>query len=175
MGVDRAALSPPQRPSEALVNRRELRPDAAPRPDGPRSSRRSGSACSSPASSRGCPLRRNPGCARPSSRAEAPAVEDEHVPRVEPRRASGTSRWLALLAGGLPLCGENWGLAAMMAPADSERPAAGRWTVLSDEQIDLAVRQNVESAPTVPAVLATSSWMSRECGVSRLGKKRSGP
>ncbi len=54
--------------------------------------------------------------------------------------------------GDLPLC-EKLGLAAIMAPADGERPAAGRWTVLSDEQIDLAVRQRVESAAGSPAVL----------------------
>ncbi len=54
--------------------------------------------------------------------------------------------------GDLALC-EKLGLAAIMAPADSERPAAGRWTVLSDEQIDLAVRQMVESTAGSPAVL----------------------
>jgi len=54
--------------------------------------------------------------------------------------------------GDLPLC-ERLGLAAIMAPPDGERPAAGRWTALSDEQIDRTVRQVVESAGGSPAVL----------------------
>lgn len=52
----------------------------------------------------------------------------------------------------LALC-EKLGLAAIMAPANSERPAAGRWTALSDEQIDLTVRQLVESGAGSRAVL----------------------
>ncbi len=54
--------------------------------------------------------------------------------------------------GDLALC-EKLGLGAILVPADGERPATGRWTVLSDEQIDLAVRQMVESGAGSPAVL----------------------
>ena len=54
--------------------------------------------------------------------------------------------------GDLPLC-ERLGLAAIMAPAPSEKPWFGEWMKLSDADIDRTVRQMVEAAADSPAIL----------------------
>lgn len=51
----------------------------------------------------------------------------------------------------LPLC-EKLGLAAIMAPPDGEAPWAGKWRNLSDEQIDSAIKTQVERAGNSKAV-----------------------
>lgn len=52
----------------------------------------------------------------------------------------------------LPLC-EKLGLAAIMAPAESDKPWFGRWREMSAEEIDQAVKQLVEATGDSPAVL----------------------
>ncbi len=52
----------------------------------------------------------------------------------------------------LPLC-EKLGLAAIMAPPQSEQPWFGKWRQMTDEEIDQAVKAMVESTGNSPAVL----------------------
>jgi hypothetical protein len=52
----------------------------------------------------------------------------------------------------LPLC-EKLGLAAIMAPAKSDKPWFGKWREMNAEQIDRAVKQMVEASGDSPAVL----------------------
>ena len=52
----------------------------------------------------------------------------------------------------LPLC-EKLGLAAIMAPAKSDKPWFGKWREMSDEEIERAVKQMVEGTANHPSVL----------------------
>lgn len=52
----------------------------------------------------------------------------------------------------LPLC-EKLGLAAIMAPAESDKPWFGKWREMNAEQIDQAVKRMVEASGDSPAVL----------------------
>ena len=52
----------------------------------------------------------------------------------------------------IPLC-EKLGLAAIIAPAKSDKPWFGKWREMNAEQIDRAVKQMVEASGDSPAVL----------------------
>jgi len=57
----------------------------------------------------------------------------------------------------LPLC-EKLGLAAIMAPDETETPWFGEWRKLPDQEIEKRVKEMVETPPRARRCWATSLW-----------------